>query len=75
MKCSFCMERLCPHFQRQPVQAAGRFVRLQQFQFQIRKTEIKIMENGDNSIIFHLLDTYPIYLDLRKMLLFPLVIE
>lgn len=24
------------------------------------------MENGDNSINFHPLDTYPIYLDFRK---------
>lgn len=30
------------------------------------------MENGDNSINSHPLDTYPIYLDFRKMLLFSL---
>lgn len=33
------------------------------------------MENGDNSIIFRLLDTYPIYSDFRRMFLFPLMFE
>lgn len=33
------------------------------------------MENGDNSINFYPLDTYPIYSDFRKMLLFPSMLQ
>lgn len=65
---SLCMERLCPHFTDSQCKL---LVGLSDYSNSLpfdrnRNRKNGISQNRDNSIIFHLLDTYPIYLDFRK---------